>query len=98
MNFTNKTFTDEQINLDGNVFESCTFVRCHFIYEGGISGLSGNQLIEPRFSFSGAAANTLKFMAGLYLGGGRDLIEATINNIRKGDVGDDDVINAGFIE
>ena len=97
MTITNQTFIDEEINLDDNVYENCTFIRCLFIYEGGAASLKDNTLEQPRFVFRGAAANTIQFMANLYSGGGRDIIQASITNIRDSDVGEDDILDAGLL-
>jgi hypothetical protein len=85
MNFSNQTFRDETVNLDGNSFVGCTFVRCVFVYNGvGPVNLADNNIQSPRFVFSGAAASTIDFMSKLYAGGAAQIIEATFDNIRGG--------------
>ena len=98
MNFTNLTFINKTINLDDNVFENCSFVRCYFIFEGGKTGLAGCTFIEPRFSFAGAASRTLGFMAAMYKDGAQELVEKTFDIIRKGDSPDDDILNQSFFD
>ena len=98
MTFTNQTFVDEEISLDDNGYENYTFILCLFIYEGGAASLKDNSLKQPRFVFRDAAANTIQFMAKLYSGGGRNIIEATITNIRDSDVGEDDILDAELLD
>ena len=46
--------------------------------------LSNSNISECRWEFSGPAANVIQAMTMLYHGGGKDLVEKTIENIRKG--------------
>lgn len=39
--FTDKTFTDEPVVLDDNVYINCTFTRCDLHYAGGRTILDG---------------------------------------------------------
>lgn len=86
--FKNSEFENIEERLDGNIYVDCIFKRCHLIYGGtGVVTLEGCGFHECKWSFVDAAARTLNFMAGLYHGtgaGGKDLIEKTIENIRKG--------------
>ncbi len=44
-----KTFTDERIELDGQHFKDCTFVRCVFVWNTGPFWMSGEcKFIEHR--------------------------------------------------
>ena len=81
-----RTFNDQRIQLDGQLFTSCTFVRCILVYAGGDGGgISGCTINNCVWKLEGAAANTVGFMAAMYHSGesGRDLIEGTIKNIRE---------------
>ena len=80
-----KTFVDQQITLDGQAYERCTFRRCQLGYAGGPPpSMVGCHFENCNWGFMGAAANTVAFMAALYSGGMRDLIEKTIESIRDG--------------
>lgn len=92
MTFKNQTFpsTDHPettIILDFNAFEKCTFIKCQLVFHAtGPVGMNGCTFDNCTWAFNGPAADTVKFMAALYSqgGGGRDLIESTLNNIRAG--------------
>jgi hypothetical protein len=78
-----QTFKDLTISLDGSTFVGCTFNHCKLIYSGMLPvTLEDNVFNNCSWDFSGAARNTVGFMSALYMGGGKELIEATIDNIR----------------
>jgi len=84
----NKIFDDKIIQLDGNHYVNCTFKRCKLQY-GGLAtvSLENCNFHQCSWTFTDAAARTVNFMEGLYHGtgeGGRELIEKTFDNIRKG--------------
>ncbi len=79
----NATFKGRKISIDGGSFYSCQFDGCRIIF----SGLMPATLQECSFNnclweFSGPALNTIKFMKAFYLGGAKDLIENTLQDIR----------------
>ena len=98
MKFTNQTFTDETINLDGNEFEDCSFDHCVLIYEGGLTSLIGCRFALPKFTFSGAAGQTLFFLTKLHVGGAGELVELLFDDIRKGVFGDDDILSSDILD
>jgi hypothetical protein len=81
-----QTFTDIQVVLDGSTFTNCTFVRCELIFSGLLpASLSGNRFDAGcRWSLTGPALNTLRFMNTLHRAGGgtRTLIENAFESIR----------------
>lgn len=87
MNFEGKSFKNETVDIDFNHFSNCQFEKCTLVYHGyGVIGMEGCSFNEVNWTFSGAAANTLKFMSGLYHGageGGKNLIESTFENLKK---------------
>jgi hypothetical protein len=76
-------FADEPVELDGNVFESCTFRRCHLIYRGSTPpGLNHCTFDACLWEFDDAAARTVAFLRGLYYGmgeAGRQLVNDTLH-------------------
>ena len=88
MRIEGQTFSEETVTLDCNEFIKCKFVNCVLEYQGfGTVGLEGCEFEDVNWTFTGPAANTIKFMTGLYTGageGGRKLIEGTFVNIKKG--------------
>lgn len=90
MKFENQSFSKLDIHMDFNEFVNCRFNDCTLVYHGyGLIGMSGCSFSNVHWSFADAAANTISFMTGLYSGageGGRNLIEQTFENIRKGQI------------
>jgi hypothetical protein len=85
-NFQN-VYVQAQIRIDGNEFNECKFDRCTLEFSGtGPVSFVGCTFNGVNWVFSGPAQNTLAFLHGLYHGmgpGGRELVEATFENIRK---------------
>ena len=82
--FEGQTFKNEAIKLDGNEYTNCTFEKCELIYAGyGSVSLAGNEFIGCKWTFIDSAQRTIQFMTALYHGGAKELIEKTIENIRK---------------
>ena len=81
------TYTRVQVKLDGNEFTDCTFDECTLDFSGtGPVSFVGCTFNSVNWVFSGPAQNTLSFLHGLYHGmgeGGKALVEATFENIRK---------------
>ena len=83
----NETFDDLTITLDGSTFKGCSFNRCTLVYSGSLPVvLNDCKFNGCKYNFAGGASLTVGFMSLLYQfgGGGRDLIEATFDSIRKG--------------
>ncbi len=87
--FEGQTFKDVKVVLDGNTYAECVFEACLMVF----SGAKPVKLIRCTFgkdvswSFAGAAALTLDFMAALYHGAGpgaRVMIEGVFDQVRKG--------------
>jgi hypothetical protein len=80
MDYTNKTFTDEEVTIDGNSFKNCTLIRCRVVYSGtGRYDISGLRLTNSGITLKGPAGNTMLFLANLYKAGARELVENTID-------------------
>lgn len=84
MNFHDREFESQEINLDDNVYTGCSFRRCRIVYNGtgDVLRLSANHFDECTWEFRGSAGNTLATLRQMYHGGMRDLVEQTIANIR----------------
>jgi hypothetical protein len=74
-----------EVPLDGNRFVDCTFLECTLVYRGGELPLMVNcRLDRCQIIFAGAAARAVEFATELYHGGGRTVVEATFDSIRRG--------------
>ncbi len=88
-----KNYDNVTVKLDNGKFVRCKFKNCRLRF-GGTGPVS---LIECEFSgvsweFTGPAQNTMTFLRGVYHGigeGGKKLVEATFDEIRKPDGGGD---------
>jgi len=76
-------FLEQSIVIDGDEYIGCTFSRCKLVYAGGtLPMLVNNSYKDCQWAFDGPAARTIQFMGLLYTGGGKSVIEATIENVR----------------
>lgn len=85
--FEQNTFQDKTEILDGNEYKACEFRNCILVYAGGeFPRLSQCHFAECNWEFRDAASRTISFMTAIYHGGlgGKDVIEKTFENIRRG--------------
>ena len=86
MRISEHTFEDQDVVLDFHEFDHCTFKNCKVAIHGtGPCSLVSCDFDGCTFGFAGPAANTLQIMTMLYHGGFRDMVEATLENVRRGD-------------
>ena len=84
--FSNETFQESEHTLDGNSYADCVFEGCTLIYRAydGVT-LKDCTFNSCKWTFEGAASNTMRFLSGLYaLPGGKELVEHTFASIRSG--------------
>jgi hypothetical protein len=82
MTYPNKAFDHETINIDGNVYEHCTFNECVFVYHGGKSPTFLDcAIVNPTFGFEGAAKETLMFLKSLTQAGFGDTVARVIADV-----------------
>lgn len=83
-----RTYVREVVHLDGKHFKKCSFEDVDLVFSGnGAVGLTGCSFTDVRWRFEGAAADTVKFLGGLYSGagdGGQQLVESVFQQIRAG--------------
>jgi hypothetical protein len=80
----NVTFENITIALDGQEFHACTFRNCRLIYSGGTPPVLDTCAFHGfSFIFAAAAGETLNFMRTMYHGGFQNLVDTTLNSIRK---------------
>jgi len=69
---------------------TCTFLSCIIVFTGeGALGLAANRFRQCTLVFEGPAAETIQFLAAMYkdaAGGGRELVENTLQGVRSGAV------------
>ena len=88
MRFENRTFENKKIRLDARQYYGCTFRNCEFLY-GAVEAVTLENCIfeNIKWTFTDSAALTIGLMTAIYHssgGGGKELIEATFENIRRG--------------
>jgi len=81
-------FQGQTVVLDGNNYIDCRFEQCTIVYRAEtLPELKNCNFHDCSFRFEGAADRTITFMKGIYHGlgqGGRDLITATFEGMKKG--------------
>jgi hypothetical protein len=88
MRIQEHTFENQEVVLDFHEFDHCVFTKCKMkVFGYGPFTLANSEITDCRWEFAGPAASTIQVMTMLYHGGAKDLIEATIANIRKGPKG-----------
>ena len=60
-----RRFEGGRVTLGGAGFERCAFARCELVYDGRPTRLVDNTFEDCRWSFEGAAGDTLEFVAAL---------------------------------
>lgn len=87
MLYSNHTFTNSDVRLDGNEYKNCVFENCSLKYGGGgpvsITGCTFNNV---RWALVDASQNTLQFLKGIYHGcgpAGQQLVEEVFEFIRR---------------
>lgn len=84
MKYSNKTFREETVDLDGNEYIHCTFERCKLMYLGGlIPRLDTCHFDSSPFMFEKGAGNTIEFLRELYHGGLHQNVEAFFDDLRR---------------
>lgn len=83
--FDSKAFVRKELEVDGKSFVNCSFNQCVFIYSGGNPPeINGCSFDNCSWKFADAAARTLGFFSGMHSGGFDKMVEATFNEVRKG--------------
>ena len=81
---TGRSFSDQEVRLDGREFVGCNFRNCMFSYGGGVPFiLSGNEMEDCRFEFIGAAQNTFNALRSLQHSGMTEIVDVVVASIRK---------------
>jgi hypothetical protein len=86
MNFQNKIFTGERIDLHGKAFHNCTFENCELVYDGDRPPtFSDNRFVDSVFVLTDAGARTLYLLSHIYHAGegGREVIDNLIADLRE---------------
>jgi hypothetical protein len=91
MVYENLLITDEDVEVDKQIFRNCRFVESRIIYRGGKVPEFTNCAFEScQWVFDGPAEDTIQYFALLYSGlglGGQELVEGIFDSIRQGGVG-----------
>lgn len=79
-----KKFKGERVVLDDKSFRDCTFKECELIYSGGVPPGFVDCEVDGgcRWTFDGAASNTVMFLRAMYHGGFRTIVDPTLDRIR----------------
>lgn len=84
MEIKESTFEGGTQKIDGMKFINCVFNNCTLEYSGGKPpSFIGCRLKGSNFAFIENADNTLAFLAAMYHGGFRPVVDATFDAIRR---------------
>ncbi len=88
--FSNQTFRNEAIDLDGKHFVNCKFLGCKLTFSAYEPvKFEGCFFDSCQWVFDGPAENALTFLSALYRGlgtPGSELVEGIFESIRRGGV------------
>ena len=85
MNYRDKVFKNERVELTDSQFHQCRFENCELVYRGDRSPtFHDNEFIDSVFVFSDAAIKTMYFLTNMYHAGkgGKEVVEKTFEDIR----------------
>ncbi len=89
IDYRDKLFKNERVELAGHFFHGCTFENCELVYNGDRSPtFTDNKFVDSVSIFVGAATRTLYFLSNIYYAGsgGREVMEKTFAEIRDGTI------------
>jgi hypothetical protein len=84
MRFTGREFVGRRLEIDGNIYDRCKFRDCDLLF----SAKDPIHLVDCTFKdcrlhFEGPAELTLSALRDLYQTGFADLIDRTLENVRR---------------
>lgn len=88
MDFRDKDFDGEDLQLDGNRFTGCTFRRCRLEFRGttGVNIVACTFGENNTWALNGAAGTTCNYLSMMYRAGGQAIVEGIFTAIREGRV------------
>lgn len=84
-NYSNQTFKNQAVILDGNRYTLCKFINATLIYQGGeLPQFDRCTFQGVTIELRGAAYQTIKYMNGLYRGGVKAPVDEMLEGVRAG--------------
>ena len=86
MNYRDKSFKGERVELADNIFHGCVFEDCELVFDGHRSPtFQDNKFVDSVFVFTGPAVRTLYLLSNIYHAGpgGQEIIEQMFDDIRQ---------------
>ena len=84
---TKQSFTEQTVQLDGRLFEDCTFANCTLVYSGHTpASFAQCRFTATKWQVNAAAENVMQFLGTLYREGGesgRQWVEGVVGEITK---------------
>ncbi|MEM7348552.1 MAG: hypothetical protein AAF485_30360 [Chloroflexota bacterium] len=85
--FTNQQYSNEDIVIDGNTYNGCSFSDCRLIYKGGDSpNFNDCTVRKSDLQLEGSAANTTEYLQSLYQVGLRGGVDRILDGINSGNL------------
>ncbi len=81
--FTDATFEDQRLYVEGNTYRNCLFKDCIFVVTATATfQMSNNTMDRCGWAFEGPAARTLQLLHVLYHNGQPEFVESVFEQIR----------------
>jgi hypothetical protein len=77
------SFANQDVELDGNTFEACSFTNCRLVYRGGQPPTLIHSLVDPHcvWTMKDEAANTMKLLQSLHAHGHSQVVQNVFDKI-----------------
>ncbi|MGJ3239677.1 MAG: hypothetical protein ACFE0Q_13285 [Anaerolineae bacterium] len=83
--FNNETFSNEDVNVDGNQYDNCTFDTVLLIYQGGgVPVFNECTFRNVKIDLQGSASQTAGYLNSLYDAGLPEEVEQVISDVQAG--------------
>ena len=89
MQYRDKTFRNERVELDGKMFHNCEFDNCELVFTGDRPPtFSDNRFVDTVFVMTDHATRTLYLLSNIYHAGegGKEIVEKLFDEIRNGEI------------
>ena len=85
--YRNERFSNQDVRVDGNRYEACSFSECRLIYGGGDKpAFNGCSFRQTNLQLDGAANRTAQYLQGLYGLGMVVGAERVLSDIDRGEL------------
>lgn len=85
MTYENERFINQEITVDGNIYDNCHFENCVLMFEGGDNPVFNNCTFQNiKVQLKGQAAQTANYLSSLMASGLPQQVETVLGDVRSG--------------